>query len=346
MNAVIRNKNGTIFFFEDGKLHNNNGPAVIYTDGTKEWWNQGRRDNSKGYAILSNQKSVIIRNGKVSVEIINNYYEKSLITDAEKYIPLFTRIVEELKAIEYQYLRESYADFDETDTVKLYWRGIQHSTTPAEIKRSGTKVYYMYGLKHRDNGPAVDDKFTNSKYWYQYGLLHREDGPARIMPNSHHIRRVSVSWFRYGVTHRMEGPAHLEWHKVVKKHVYKAWYKNGKFHRSICDSQPEGPALEIVYMDYSDQFEEETYKVWFEEGKCTRMNGPAIEGIYNKWYINDVEYEEDDYNKIIKNVSKASYNFKKPLRRRLEQLIYEASDTLLSRKAVCKDVAKLIASYL
>ena len=37
---------------------------------------------------------------------------------------------------------------------------------------------------------------------------------------------------------------------------------------STCDSQPEGPALEIVYMDYSDEIEEETYKVWFEEGKC------------------------------------------------------------------------------
>jgi hypothetical protein len=149
------------------------------------------------------------------------------------------------------------------------------------------------------------------------------------------------------VTHRTTGPAYLEWHRAIKKYTYQAWYKDGKFHRSVLEGQSEGPALEIIYMDYTDQVEEETYKVWFEEGKCTRLNGAAIEGIYNKWYINDVEYEEEDYKKIMKSLNKSCYKFKKPIREKWKQAIYDLSkDGRVSRVAINKDIAGLIAEYL
>ena len=35
-----------------GKLHRNNGPAIIYADGSKEWWLNGERHRKGGPAIV------------------------------------------------------------------------------------------------------------------------------------------------------------------------------------------------------------------------------------------------------------------------------------------------------
>jgi len=350
MSYIVVNKNGTSLSFEQGKLHNKDGPAVVYKDGTREWWFEGRRHNQRGYAIETKNQQVFIRNGKVNVKIFQNYYEDLYVLDAEKYIPLFHRIIDELNAIDLNctYIKEKVADFDEHDTVKFYWRGIQHSTDPAEIKKSGTKVYYLYGLKHRDNGPAIVDKLKRSEYWYNHGLLHREDGgPARIIYKFHDKNTMNICWYKYGVIHRLEGPGYLSWNSKVKQYIYKAWYKNGQFHRSIKDGQSEGPALEMLYLDYTSSFVEDTYKVWFENGKCSRWNGPAIEGLINKWYINDVEYEEDEYKKILSRVVSVCYRFKKPIRKRLAQVIYESTCyNKMGKLAICKDVASVISSFL
>lgn len=42
---------------------------------------------------------------------------------------------------------------------------------------NGVKIWRTAdGLRHRDDGPAVD--FGTVQLWYQYDVLHREDGPA------------------------------------------------------------------------------------------------------------------------------------------------------------------------
>jgi len=43
-----------VIYLVDGKLHNNEGPAVIYNDGTREWWFNGKRHNINGPAIYNN----------------------------------------------------------------------------------------------------------------------------------------------------------------------------------------------------------------------------------------------------------------------------------------------------
>lgn len=41
----------------------------------------------------------------------------------------------------------------------------------------GTKIWYLNGERHREDGPAVE--YANGdKEWYLNGELHREDGPA------------------------------------------------------------------------------------------------------------------------------------------------------------------------
>jgi hypothetical protein len=48
-----------------------------------------------------------------------------------------------------------------------------------QIDKEGTKWWYLNGILHRTDGPAIEFvseyKYT---YWYLNGLLHREDGPA------------------------------------------------------------------------------------------------------------------------------------------------------------------------
>ena len=46
-----------------------------------------------------------------------------------------------------------------------------------EIDADGNKEWFLDGLHHREDGPAME--FANgNKAWYLHGKYHREDGPA------------------------------------------------------------------------------------------------------------------------------------------------------------------------
>jgi len=82
----------------------------------------------------------------------------------------------------------------------------------------GDKRWYKNGLKHREDGPAIEWTDGN-KLWYQNGLVHREDGPACEWTNG------DKEWYKNGQFHRKDGPA------VERANGHKAWYENGLFLR-------------------------------------------------------------------------------------------------------------------
>jgi hypothetical protein len=43
--------NGTKLWYQDGQLHRENGPALEYSDGTKYWYKNGKRHRENGPAI-------------------------------------------------------------------------------------------------------------------------------------------------------------------------------------------------------------------------------------------------------------------------------------------------------
>lgn len=45
-------------------------------------------------------------------------------------------------------------------------------------KYNGVKVWFLNGVEHRENGPAVE--LAECSEWYLYGKRHRKDGPAII----------------------------------------------------------------------------------------------------------------------------------------------------------------------
>ena len=51
---------------------------------------------------------------------------------------------------------------------------------PAESMMAG-EYYYLYGMLHRNNGPAMITSL--GKIWYLFDLMHREDGPAVEFPD-------------------------------------------------------------------------------------------------------------------------------------------------------------------
>lgn len=93
-----------------------------------------------------------------------------------------------------------------------------------EIDRYGNKFWYINGLLHRDDGPAIDC-YSGTKEWYQNGLLHRLDGPAGEYASG------TKFWYQNGLIHRLDGPA------VEYACGSKFWWINDK--KIDCSTQEE-----------------------------------------------------------------------------------------------------------
>jgi len=83
----------------------------------------------------------------------------------------------------------------------------------------GSKFYYKdkgFTTFHREDGPAVEWS-TGCTEWWIDGVRHRTDGPAIV---DKIVKRKE--WFVDGVRHREDGPA------IVCESGYKSWYLNGR----------------------------------------------------------------------------------------------------------------------
>lgn len=84
-----------------------------------------------------------------------------------------------------------------------------------ETGADGTKSYFLNGMLHRTDGPAVE-YHNGTQNWYLNNELHRTDGPA-----VNHIDG-SKFWYLNGKCHRLDGPA------VEDISGERRWYINGK----------------------------------------------------------------------------------------------------------------------
>lgn len=339
---------GTLIFFKDGMVHRKHGPAVIYLDGTEEYWCYGRRHRKDGYAIISGDVCLKFRNGKFDPKYYNEDGELRYDTNGPNYINYITRTYHALKSASPRELglqNLTFVDTKEKGTIKYYYRGIQHfEDGPVEYKKSGTKVYYMYGVKHRDNGPAIIDVLKGSEYWYQYGMLHREDGPASTVQNKIFQNRLMYTWYKHGVVHRLDGPAYITYHALLNMNIYTGWYKDGLYHRSAADGQGDGPCTEhIIVNDDDTTLTGSVYRMWFSNCVFHRIGGPSVEidGKNMRWTINGIDYNEQDYNRVVERLMRCASIFKKPLRRRLSQHLYESN-----LPGLCKNISSLISDYV
>lgn len=90
----------------------------------------------------------------------------------------------------------------------------------------GDKHYFKDGIRHREDGPAVE-LVNGDKEYYVDGLLHREDGPAIIWADGY------KKYFLNGGLHRIDGPA------IETPDGFKSYWIDGK--------QTTRKAQEVLY---------------------------------------------------------------------------------------------------
>lgn len=120
-----------------------------------------------------------------------------------------------------------------------------------------------------DNGNIDDLKLENDK---NYIIID-------IIRNKYYLKGNKL--------HRENKPA------IIYKSGCKFWYQNDKLHRE------NKPAIVWNHIDCE----------WFFNGKRHRIDGPAIDFSYKytrkEWYLNNVKYSENVYNKIIEKIKRS-----------------------------------------
>lgn len=183
------------------------------------------------------------------------YLQTVLVLKLEMNVDVFSVIVSYLDIVQdydaIEAVLDSYTD-KEYDIIMKFWK--KHSCFET-IEENNKIKYYINGVLHRDDGPAMESKKRIE--WWRYGLLHRDDGPAVV--------GSSLEWFRHGLKHRDDGPAFVQGKNTE-------WWLNGKRHRE------DGPAIEY----------ENGTTAWFFDGKLHCDDGPAIihPNGYMIWYKN------------------------------------------------------------
>jgi hypothetical protein len=129
-------------FDEHGRLHREDGPAVIWSDGSQNWWQHGKIHRDDGPAVV--------------------------LADGAQYWYQHGELHRE----------DGPAVIRADGTQEWRQQGKRHREDgPALVWADGSQCWYKHGKPHREDGPA--QVFADgSQYWYQHGELHREDGPA------------------------------------------------------------------------------------------------------------------------------------------------------------------------
>jgi hypothetical protein len=143
---TVKVENGSRFWYINGELHREDGPAIDRADGYRAWFINGELHRDDGPAIeLADGTRFWYLNGEGLTETeFNNRSATKELSIAEIERLLGHRI----KVIEY--------------TVKV---------------EDGTTRWFHNGKLHREDGPAIE-RSNGSRVWYLNGELHRDDGPA------------------------------------------------------------------------------------------------------------------------------------------------------------------------
>jgi hypothetical protein len=210
---------GSQFWSKDGKRHREDGPAVVRIGGAEEYWLNGKQYTQEEFEKKLDKADMLVSEGVVSY--LNSNGELHNLNGPARIYPNGVR--------------------------EWYKNGFLHRTDgPAVINTDGSEQWYLNGLIHRDGGPAVIYVRAYSK-WYTHGKLNRNDGPAVEYVNG------TKKWYKNGLLHRVDGPAIME----ANGDLY--WFKDGELHRG------NGPAV----VGFDGVLE------WCLNGKRHRLDGPA-----------------------------------------------------------------------
>lgn len=160
--------------------------------------------------------------------------------------------------------------------ITKYYNGkgnLHRVDSPALIYPNGRREYYIDGKRHREGGPAIDDRPENSslsphhyfRSYYVDGKLHRVNGPAVIYPQNKFDEYTRAECWQNGKLHKIDGPA------IINMDTSRHYYIDGKRHRT------NGPAI----------IRPDGFEAYYIDGKLHRIDGPAIihPNGTEEWYI-------------------------------------------------------------
>ena len=130
-----------IYKDEKGRFHREDGPAIIYKDGTKKWYKHGLLHREDGPAVIySNGFKKWYLDG---IEYSKKEFEEEICIELKypQIDPLGNQVWRNKKG---KYHREN---------------------GPAVICKDGTKEWYLNGIRHNLNGPAVIYSNGFKEYW-------------------------------------------------------------------------------------------------------------------------------------------------------------------------------------
>jgi hypothetical protein len=259
-----------------GLFHREDGPAIVYADGSQFWYLNGKCHRVDGPAAItaSGEKTWYLDGKRVTEQQF-----KARV----KYIPL--KSINGSNTIEYklpngQRHREDGPALEYSNGEKhwYYENQLHRVDGPAVEFANGVKAWHLNGLavteaEHKVQAKSIPTRSVSEDgtvKWFLDGKLHNLRGPACIYPNGR------TEWYRDNLRHREGGPS------VEDPSGLKEWHQNGRYHRV------DGPA----YISSAGD------KAWFVESRRHREDGPAIERTTDggkEWWIDNLNYTEPQY---------------------------------------------------
>ncbi len=115
-----------------GRLHREDGPALINVDGTQEWQRHGELHRDDGPVV-------------VKLDGTQGWYQRG-----------------------YLHRDDGPAVVETDGTQTWYQRGKLHRDGgPAIVKLNGAQVWYQHGERHRGDGPAVIGENGEQEWWWR-----------------------------------------------------------------------------------------------------------------------------------------------------------------------------------
>lgn len=160
---------GTSRHYINGLKHNDNGPSVIWEDGTKFWHINGKCHREDGPAIISGKEEEWWYESKHIGSSLKGYTQKDF-DNWLKFKVFFLRN---------HSMRQGWKT-DRFGNKNHYVNDVIHNENdePAIIRNDGSKEWIFQGERHRDNDMPAIEHSLGDRVWFKHGEIHRDTGPA------------------------------------------------------------------------------------------------------------------------------------------------------------------------
>ena len=170
---------------------------------------------------------------------------------------------------------------------------------------SGSRVHFVDGLQHKDDGPAELYPEDRGEIWWKHGKIHRNEsaGPALNILTPWGDKRIA--YYRNGILHSDQNPTETVLLPSGAKWIF--FYKEGNLHNQNGAASifvnDEGHitcerycinGIEHRLEDDGPAIIDGRYRAWKQEGEFHRLGGPAIidEKGHETYYLQGMEVDK------------------------------------------------------